>query len=212
MAIAQEDLLAATREALRDTSKTTWTDEQLGAAMNAAVAEYSRQWPVRAGFNETGVTTAGRHLLVSLLDDVTADDDIAAIEWPIDQWPPSYVRFDQWGDTLTLHADRELAADDVRFWVKRPHTLSGDTWTDLPAADLELLASGSAAFAQLSLATESTNTVTLQPHAAEQLRRLASEGLTAFRNAIRNRTVVQGTAYRPDEPYRLSRFTDPGPQ
>ncbi len=198
MSITQAALLTATRIELRDESSVTWTDTQAHAAMDQAVAEYSRHRPAQGEATATITTVLRVEPLTSwTITPPDPDLTIKAVEYPVGEWPPRYVRFDRWGDNLTLHTDAELVAKSVRILYTTPHYLAAAAWADLPATALYILAVGAAAYAMLAISSYNSNVITLHPEAAERLRSLAAEKLAQFRDAIAVRTPIQGLLRRP---------------
>jgi hypothetical protein len=85
--------------------------------------------------------------------------EISAAEYPVGQYPPSYVRFSIWGDTLSLLIDEVPSGEeDVHIYYGKLHTLdaSGSTIT-APLQDL--VAIGAAGYAAVAWASFATNRV-----------------------------------------------------
>ena len=52
---------------------------------------------------------------------------IVAVEWPTGSYPPEYVRWSLWEDTLTLLTDAApTAPEDVKVYWHAHHTLQPD--------------------------------------------------------------------------------------
>jgi len=132
-----------------------WSDDEIDRHIARAVRELSLAVPLEAKTVLT--TTAGsRDLsLASLADRVVVE----AVEYPVDQYPPAYVSFSLWADTLTLLVDSPpLAAQEVNVFYGRLHTLD-DTTSTVPAALEDVLATGAAAYAALEWASFASNRV-----------------------------------------------------
>jgi hypothetical protein len=87
--------------------------------------------------------------------------EIEAVEYPVGNYPPSYVRFSVWADTLTLLMDSLPGdAEDVYVYYGKLHTLDADSST-LPAKLEDLVALGAAAHASIEWASFATNRVNL---------------------------------------------------
>jgi hypothetical protein len=132
-----------------------WSDDELDRHIARAVREMSLAVPLEAKAVLT--TTAGsRDLsLASLADRVVVE----AVEHPVDQYPPAYVSFSLWADTLTLLVDSPpLAAQPVNVFCGKLHTLD-DTTSTIPPALEDLLATGAAAYAALEWASFASNRV-----------------------------------------------------
>lgn len=102
-------------------------------------------------------TTAGsRDLSISGLTELVA---IAAVEYPVDQYPPSYVRFSAWVSTLTMLIDSTpAAAESVNVYYTKLHTIDASSST-VPLRFEDVIASGAAARAALEWASFATNRV-----------------------------------------------------
>ena len=140
-----------------DSQNYRWTDSELNRHIDHALRELSLCCPLEA--KATLSTTAGsRDLSLSSLSDLV---EIEAVEYPTGDYPPSYVRFSVWADTLTLLID-SLPGDgeDVYVYYGKLHTLNADSST-LPAKLEDLVALGAAAYAAIEWASFATNRVNL---------------------------------------------------
>src|SRR3989304_8773063 len=89
-----------------DAANQRWTDAELDRHIQRAVREFSLSLPLEAKAPLT--TTAGsRDLSIATLTDLVA---IEAVEHPVGQYPPSYLRFSVWLSTLTLLVEAAPAA------------------------------------------------------------------------------------------------------
>jgi hypothetical protein len=138
-----------------DSSQYRWTDAVLDRHIARAVQEVSLAAPREAVATLT--TTAGsRELNTATL---TLRVAIEAIEFPTGQYPPAYVPFTTWGETLTLLTDgTPLQGEEVKVRYGQLHTLDA-TSTTLPDALQDLVATGAAAYAALEWASYATNRV-----------------------------------------------------
>jgi len=140
-----------------DSQNYRWTDSELNRHIDHAVRELSLSSPLEA--KATLSTTAeSRDLSLSSIRDLV---EIEAVEYPVGNYPPSYVRFSAWADTLTLLTD-SLPGDteDVYVYYGKLHTLNADSST-LPAKLEDLVALGAAAYAAIEWASFATNRVNL---------------------------------------------------
>ena len=140
-----------------DSQNYRWTDSELNRHIDHALRELSLSCPLET--KATLSTTAGsRDLSLSSISDLV---EIEAVEYPVGNYPPSYVRFSAWADTLTLLMD-SLPGDseDVYVYSGKLHTLNADTST-LPAKLEDLVALGAAAHASIEWASFATNRVNL---------------------------------------------------
>jgi hypothetical protein len=195
------DIRARLRKDLHDEDATNyrWTDGELDRHIQHTVREFSLAVPLEA--KNTLATTAGsRELSISTLADLVA---IEAVEYPVGQYPPEYVRFSVWLSTLTLLTDKTPgAAESVNvFWTKL-HSIDGASST-IPVRYEDVIAAGAAGYAALEWASFSTNRVNVggrdvwreylvwgQERLAEFQRALARYGR---RNAIRARRLYAPT-------------------
>ena len=140
-----------------DSQNYRWTDTELNRHIDHAVRELGLSCPLET--KATLSTTAeSRDLSLSSISDLV---EIEAVEYPAGNYPPSYVRFSVWADTLTLLID-SLPADseDLYVYYGKLHTLNADTST-LPAKLEDLVALGAAAYAAIEWASFATNRVNL---------------------------------------------------
>ena len=153
------DMRARIRKDLHDEDSQNyrWTDSELNRHIDHAVRELSLSCHLEA--KATLSTTAGsRDLSLSSLSDLV---EIEAVEYPVGDYPPSYIRFSVWADTLTLLIDSLPGdAEDVYIYYGRLHTLDADSST-LPAKLEDLAALGAAAYAAIEWASFATNRVNL---------------------------------------------------
>jgi len=124
---------------------------------------------------------------------------IEAVEYPAGNYPPTYVRYSVWLNTLTLLIDAvPSAADAVNVYHTKLHTIDATSST-VPSRFEDVIAAGGAGYAALEWASFSTNRVNVggqavwreylawgQDRLAEFQRALARH---ARRNAVRARRL-----------------------
>jgi hypothetical protein len=132
-----------------------WTNAVLDRHIEDAVREFSLAVPLEA--KATLTTTAGsRDLSITGLTDLVA---IAAVEYPVDGYPPTYVRFSAWVSTLTMLIDSApAAAESVNVYYTKLHIIDASSSTVPPRFE-GVIASGAAARAALEWASFATNRV-----------------------------------------------------
>ncbi len=202
--------LAAMRALVRrdlhdeDASGYRWTDDELDRHIARAVKELSLAMPLES--RATPTTTEGsRDISLASLADLVA---VEAVEYPVGEYPPSYVPFSIWGDTLTLLVDAvPLAAQDVHVYYGKLHTLDASTST-IPAALEDAVATGAAAYAAIEWATFATNRVNVGgPDVWRQYLVWGQERLAAFARELarhgRRAGVRVRRLYRPAAPADL---------
>lgn len=145
------------RRDLRDeeASEYRWSDAELDRHVQHAVRELSLSLPLQA--TATVATVEGsREVSLEPLDGLIR---VEAAEYPAGRYPPSYVRFRVWGETLTLHVDSAPGGgEDVRLYYHTLHTIDAAAST-VPAHLAELVAMGASAYAALEWASFATNRV-----------------------------------------------------
>jgi len=193
-----------------DFSNYRWTDEELNRHIDRAVREFSLAVPREV---QAVLTTAqSRELSVSTLSDRVA---VEVVEYPRGQYPPSYVPFSLWGDTLTLLIDKVPASgEEVVVYYGRLHTLDNTTST-LPPHLEEVVAMGAEGFACLEWANFAINRVNTGGAGTwREYLTFGQEKLGAFMEALarhgKKGALRARRLYRPAEP-RPSQATDWGP-
>jgi hypothetical protein len=181
-----------------DAAAYRWTDNELDRHIDRAVKEFSLAVPLDATATLTTVAGSRDLSLAALADRIV----IEAVEYPVGRYPPSYVRFSLWADTLKLLIDGTPAAGEpVTVYYGKLHTLDA-TMSTIPMAMEDVVASGAAAYAALEWASFATNRI--NSGGADVWRNYLVFGenrLAAFARALatfgrRNRIRVQ-RLYRP---------------
>ena len=138
-----------------DATNQRWTDAEMDRHIQRAVREFSLSQPLEA---KAALTTAAgsRELSIAGLTDLVA---IEAVEYPVGQYPPSYVRFSVWQSTLTLLvAAAPAAAEGVNVYYTKLYNIDAASSTVPPQFE-EVIAAGAAAYAALEWASFATNRV-----------------------------------------------------
>lgn len=132
-----------------------WTDAELDRHIGRAVKELSLAAPRETKATLTATPNSRDLSLASLADRVA----IEAVEYPTGRFPPSYIAFSVWGDTLTLLLESPpVSADSVLVYYGALHTLDATSST-LPQTLEDVAATGAAAYAALEWASFATNRV-----------------------------------------------------
>ncbi len=193
-----------------DASNYRWSDDELVRHIGHAVRELSLSLPLQAVTALT--TTAGsRDVDISGLTDLVV---IEAVEHPVGEYPPVYVRFSIWGDTLTLLTERLPQEEQVHIYYGKLHALD-ESGSSLPKALEELVVIGAAGYAAIEWASFAINRVNVggeevwrsylawgQERLSAFMQALAKQGR---RNAVRVRQLY--SPYR--EPANRSRDWGP---
>ena len=181
-----------------DIADQRWTDAELDRHIQRAVREFSLSVPLETKAT-LSTTVDSRDLSIAGLTDLVA---IEAAEYPVGNYPPTYVPFSVWLSTLTMLIDSPPGAvEDVNVYYTKLHILDATTST-LPPRFEDIVATGAAAYAALEWASFATNRVNVggqdvwrdyltwgQQRLAEFQRALARHGR---RNTVRVRRL-----YRP---------------
>ena len=138
-----------------DPANQRWTDDELDRHIERAVRELSLAIPLEA--KATPTTSEGsRDISLASLSDLVA---VEAVEYPVDNYPPSYIPFSLWAGTLTLLVDATPpGGQSVNVYYGEMHTLDATTSTIPPHLE-ELVATGAAAYAALEWASFATNRI-----------------------------------------------------
>jgi hypothetical protein len=201
------DMRARLRKDLHDEDSANyrWTDGELDRHVQRAVRDFSLALPQEAKAALT--TTAGsRELSVSSLADVVA---IEAVEYPTGKYPPSYVRYSVWLNTLTMLIDGTPAgAEPVNVYYTKLHLIDATSST-IPPRFEDVIATGAAGHAAVEWASFATNRVNAggqdvwrhyltwgQERHAEFQRALAKHGR---RNSVRARRLYAPAADAVDQ-------------
>lgn len=210
--------LAAIRASVRtdlhdeNPSDQRWTDGELNRHIKRALREYSLHAPLES--KDTLSTTAdSRDVGVSSL---TPRVRIVAVEHPTGEYPPAYVPFSLWGDTLTLDVTAAPAGvENADVYWHKVQDITESTST-FPNAHDDIIATGAAAFAALEWASFATNRVNVGGEEAwGRYLEFGNVRLTAFREELRRLPAINrartGRLYRPTDVRFTSQTTDPGP-
>jgi hypothetical protein len=138
-----------------DSQNYRWTDSELDCHIEHALRELSLSCPLEA-MTTLSTTAESRDLSLSSLSDLV---EIEAVEYPVGSYPPSYVRFSVWADTLTLLIDNLPGnGEDVYVYYGKLHTLDTGSST-IPARLEDLVALGATAYAAIEWASFAVNRV-----------------------------------------------------
>jgi len=185
----------------QDSGSYRWSDDELNRHIDRAVREASLASPLDAKVVLN--TTAGSRdvPLGSLTDRLVVE----AVEYPTELYPPAFVPFSIWGDTLTLLVDSApVSVMDVNIYYGKLHTLDEDGST-LPASLEDVVATGAEGYAALEWASFATNRVnaggtdTWRDYLVWGEQRLASFTAALARQGHRSAVRVR-RLYTPAEP------------
>jgi hypothetical protein len=173
------DVRERVRRDLSDFSEERWPDAQLDRHIAHALDELSLAIPQE--LTATVATTAGsRDLSLAALDGLI---EVDTVEFPLAQFPPCYVGFSTWANTLSLHSATAPDGSNAKVYYTAMHTLDGDG-TTLPEALVEMLTTGASAYAAQELSSGNTGILALDPAAVERYAAWSRARLTAFRQLL----------------------------
>ena len=204
---------AAVRKDLHDEDATAyrWTDAVLDRHIARVLLEYSQASPLEQ--KTTLVTTPGsRDVSVASL---TPRVRVVAAEYPTGEYPPSFVPFSLWGDTLTLDvAGAPASAQNVNVYWHKAHAINGSV--TFPSTHDDIIAGGAAGYAALEWASFASNRVNVGgADAWGRYMDFANVRLEEFRRALRElpaaNTLRTGQFYAPQPAGFHRQTTDPGP-
>lgn len=187
------DVRDRVRQDLSDVAAERWPDDQLDRHIDHALNELSLAIPQE--LSELMATTPGSRDLA--IDGLAGLIEVEAVEYPVEQFPPAYAGFSTWGATLALHLETPPDGADAKVFYLAMHILDEDGST-LPDQFVDILVTGASAYAALELASDTTNSLNLDPGATEKYAAWSRARLTAFRqllhtygrkNRVRNRRL-----------------------
>ncbi len=115
------DIRDRVRLDLRDPDSERWSDDQLDRHITRALHDMDRHVP-REAIATIATTSGSRDIDLSTL---TGLIDVESAEYPVDEFPPCYVQFSRWDQSLTLLLDTAPDGTDVRLGYTATHTLDG---------------------------------------------------------------------------------------
>lgn len=189
-----------------------WTDAVLDRHIARTLAEVALAAPREMTASLTA-SPSSRDVSLSTLGSRVA---VEAVEYPAGWYPPTFVPFSLWGDTLTLLVDGLPAGgESLKVYYSALHTLDASGST-LPLALEETLVTGAAAYAALEWAGYAVNRInTGGEEVWRQYLLWAQDRLAAFQSQLartgRRAVLRQRSLYRPARP-TASQSTDWGPQ
>jgi len=209
--------LATIRTAVRidlqdeDSNNGRWSDDTLDRHIQRAVREYSHANPLEQKTTlqtETGSSDVDVSGLASPLR-------IVAAEYPTGEYPPAFVPFSLWAETLTLDLSAAPSGTpDVNVYWHAVHAINGSV--TFPVAHDDIIAGGAAGYAALEWASFSSNRLNVGGDDVwGRYMEFANVRLAAFREQLamlpEAKRVRTGRLYRPADTRFTSQSTDPGP-
>ncbi len=204
---------AAVRIDLQDEDATNerWANDTLDRHIERAVLEYSHVSPLE---KKSTLQTAqdSRDVDVSSLSSPVR---IVAAEHPTGQYPPAYVPFSLWGDTLTLDlAGAPSGTPNVNIYWHAVHTINGTV--SFPDSHDDIIAGGAAGYAALEWSSFSSNRLNVGGDDVwGRYMEFANVRLAGFRQQLSTlpsaKRARTSRLYTPVDVRFTSQSTDPGP-
>ncbi len=139
-----------------DAGNYRWSDDELDRHIAHAVKDFSEAVPLPT--KATLPTTADSRVIdISPLTDRVM---VEAVEYPLEQFPPSYQKFALWGQALTLFIDEAPDGSNCNVYYGILHTLDAEGST-IDTKYEELIATGAEGYAAVEWASYATNRVSL---------------------------------------------------
>jgi hypothetical protein len=138
-----------------DAQNYRWSDDELDRHIARAVKEFSEAMPLPA--KATPTTADSRVIDISPLTDRVM---VAAVEYPLGLFPPSYQRFALWGHALTLFGDEVPDGSDCNVYYGVLHNLDAEG-TTIPTKHEDLIATGAEGYAAVEWASYAINRVSV---------------------------------------------------
>ena len=173
------------------TGSERWPDATLDRHIERAVEEVSLAIPQELTTN-LATTPGSRELSIAAVDGLI---DVERVEFPSGDFPPCFVPFERWADSLTLMLSTAPNGDGAVLYYTARHTLDAAGST-LPPFLEDLVVTGAGAYAVLEQSAFTIDTLnTGGPAVAEQMEAWARARLIAFRQLLlqygRNNRVRQ---------------------
>ncbi|MGE0058918.1 MAG: hypothetical protein AB7T32_13115 [Dehalococcoidia bacterium] len=192
------DLRDRLRIELHDVDETRWDDDALDRHLHRAVRELSSRAP-RERVTTLATTAGSRELSLEALADLV---EVAAVEYPVNEYPARLVRFSVYAGTLTLLVDTAPGdGEDVNVYWGSVHEVDDDSCT-LPAVQEDIVVGGAAGYAAVEWASFATNRANIGGvEAVEQYAAWGADALSRFKEQLgRLREVSRvrtGTLFSP---------------
>lgn len=206
MPTALATLVARLQTMLDDESAAVWTTAQLEDHIEAALRDISH-WLPQQKKNTLATVSGSRDLDISTLTDRVR---VRAVEYPVGNFPHTWVRFSLWADTLTILDDPVPDGSNCYVYWHALHVVNGTK--TLPADHDETLLYGAAANACDAKAASTTDTLpTGGPGTERDFAALAAHFRYRYEERRDPRAGLRiNRMYRPIEP-TATQDTDPGP-
>ena len=206
-------LRADVRVDLQDEAPATerWADATLDRHIERALQEYSHVSPLET---KTTLTTDADSRNVSVTT-LTPRIRLVATEYPTGSFPPEFVPFSLWGDTLTLDlVTAPSGTPNVDVYWHKEHAINGSV--TFPSSHDHIIATGAAAYAALEWGSFASNRVNVGGEKVwARYMEFATVRLREFEEMLRalpaRSRLGSARLYTPVDARLKSQTTDPGP-
>ena len=164
-----------------DSANYLWTDDQLNRHLGRAVRELSAVQP-QPDVATVKTGSDGRSVTLTSLSDLVR---VEAVEFPLNEIPPSYMDYSLRGAALTLLTYQPSKPNQsVKVHYGRLHTLDATTSTIPPHLE-ELVITGAAGYAAMDWSVHAVNSINLGgPNTWRHFLVWGQEKLSDFRQGL----------------------------
>ncbi len=175
------DIRARIRKDLYDTdnSRYRWPDTQIDRHIERALDELSLAIPQEKTAS-LATTPGSRELSLSSLTGLV---NVEKVEYPAGNFPPEYVDFSRWSDTLTLNLEAAPSGETAALFYTARHTLD-ESGTSLPGFLEDLVCMGAAAYAALEQGVFTIDRINTSEQVARDYEDWGRARLTAFNQLL----------------------------
>jgi len=153
-----DTMRAIVRRDLKDEDEENyrWSDDELDRHIAHAVKDFSEALPLPA--KATLPTSADARVID--ISPLTERVMVEAVEYPLEQFPPSYQKFALWGHALTILGDEAPDGSNCNIYYGILHTLNAEGST-IDSQYEELVATGAEGYAAVEWAGYAINRVSV---------------------------------------------------
>ena len=145
------------REDLMDTdpAQQLWSDNDIENMVQRVVDEYSLRAPIESQ-DDVLTTASSREIDISSLTDLIK---VVSVEYPVDQTPPYYQRFNYWAGHLSMTDEGDGVQNARVRWTKRHEVTT--TSTTIPEEHAEIIILGTTGYLAMSISAYTVDRATM---------------------------------------------------